>query len=234
MTGIFTGCALPGLVATFFSSRQGSLAAVASIWGGFLSAVITWLTLANRFSGEVTIASVGAVDPCLYGCIAGIGGAAVITILISLFHNARYQWDTLRAVRLVDDDGKERDVTFNDPHYDAARLRKAAYLARGVTLVLFLAIFIIWPLSMYGSGYIFSRQFFTGWVIVSLLWTFGAIFAVTLFPLIEGRHTLGAFIKEFIGRKRVEEQPGKFSGASTPSSVEEKDIDGSIEYVQEK
>lgn len=43
MTGIFTGSALPALIATFFSTRQGSLAAVASIWTGFFSAVITWV-----------------------------------------------------------------------------------------------------------------------------------------------------------------------------------------------
>ena len=43
MTGIFTGSALPALIATFFSSRQGALAATASIWVGFFSAVITWV-----------------------------------------------------------------------------------------------------------------------------------------------------------------------------------------------
>ena len=43
MTGIFTGSALPALVGTFFSTRQGPLAATASIWGGFFSAVITWV-----------------------------------------------------------------------------------------------------------------------------------------------------------------------------------------------
>lgn len=45
MTGIFTGSALPALIATFFSTRQGSLAATASIWLGFVSAVITWVSL---------------------------------------------------------------------------------------------------------------------------------------------------------------------------------------------
>jgi urea-proton symporter len=43
MTGIFTGSALPALVGTFFSSRQGALAATASIWTGFFAAVITWV-----------------------------------------------------------------------------------------------------------------------------------------------------------------------------------------------
>jgi hypothetical protein len=164
MTGIFTGSALPALIATFFSERQGSLAAVASIWTGFFSAVITWvspvrfvlhqklntnfgqLTLAKRFSGTVSIASVGQIDPCMYGCIAGIGAAAVVAIVISTFHNAHYTWDTLGAIRLTDVDGNNKDVAFEDPNYNPERLRKAAHIARAIAVFLFLALFIIWPL----------------------------------------------------------------------------------------
>lgn len=105
------------------------------------------LTLANRFSGTVSIASVGQIDPCLYGCIAGIGAAAVVTIVISISHNARYTWDTLGAVRLLDENGIERNVALDDPSYDPVRLRKAAHIARGITAFLFLALFIIWPLT---------------------------------------------------------------------------------------
>jgi hypothetical protein len=190
MTGIFTGSALPGLVGTFFSARQGALAIISSIWGGFAVAVIVWITIAQRLSGEVSITSVGAIDPCLYGCVAGIGASTLITITISVFQNARYDWGTLKAVRLIGENGEEYDVAKDDPTYDAERLRRAAYWARGVTLFLFLALFIIWPLSMYGSGYVFSKSFFRGWIIVSLLWAFGAIFAVSVLPIIEGRRTL--------------------------------------------
>jgi urea-proton symporter len=105
------------------------------------------LTLAKRFSGTVNIASVGATDPCLYGCIAGIGAAAVVTIVISIFQNANYGWETLAAIRLVDDAGKDKDVSYEDPTYDPERLRQAAYIARAITLFLFLALFIIWPLT---------------------------------------------------------------------------------------
>ncbi|KAK0124215.1 hypothetical protein ONS95_009193 [Cadophora gregata] len=200
MTGIFTGSALPALVATFFSSRQGALAATSSIWLGFFAAVITWLTLAKRFSGEVTIASVGATDPCLYGCIAGIGAAAVVTISISIFHNANYTWESLGAIRLLDDEGNDRDVAYEDPTYDPERLKKAAYVARGITVFLFLALFIIWPLTLYGTAYKFSRKFFTGWVIVSLLWAFFSFFSVTIYPIIEGRHLLLSWAKDLVGK----------------------------------
>ena len=78
--------------------------------------------------------------------MAGIGAAAVVTGVISIFHNANYGWETLAAIRLTDEKGDEKDVTYEDPTYDPERLKKAAYVARGITLFLFLALFIIWPL----------------------------------------------------------------------------------------
>lgn len=229
MTGIFTGSALPGLVLTFFSSRQGSLAAVASVWGGFAVAVIVWLTIAQRLTGTINIASVGGIDPCLYGCVAGIGASTLITVVISIFRNADYQWETLKALRITDDDGVERDVATNDPAYDPEKLRKAAYWARGITLFLFLALFIIWPLSMYGSGYIFSETFFRGWVIVSLLWAFGAIFAVSILPIVEGRRVIASVAKDgynkVFGFKGEEKEAGySISGGETPDGSESKEL----------
>jgi hypothetical protein len=176
------------------------------------------LTLAKRFSGIIDVTTVGQTDPCLYGCIAGIGAAAVVTITISIFHNARYGWETLGAIRISDDSGNDKDVAYEDPTYDPERLRKAAYNARGITLFLFLALFIIWPLrytslseksfeietesnpSLYGTAYKFSKSFFTGWVIVSLLWAWFALFGVTIYPLIEGRHLLFSWAKDLVGK----------------------------------
>lgn len=50
-------------------------------------------------------------------------------------------------------------------------------------------------MPMYGSGYIFSKPFFTGWVTVGIIWIFCSFFAVGLFPVFEGRHTLAHTFK---------------------------------------
>ncbi|GME83795.1 unnamed protein product [Ambrosiozyma monospora] len=42
-------------------------------------------------------------------------------------------------------------------------------------------------MPMYGSSYIFSKKFFTGWVVVGILWMFCTGFIVVIFPLFEGR-----------------------------------------------
>lgn len=52
---------------------------------GFIGGAVTWLTLAQKFSGAVTISTVGDLDPCLHGYIAGITISALVTIVISIF-----------------------------------------------------------------------------------------------------------------------------------------------------
>ncbi|KAF7973578.1 hypothetical protein HWV62_14858 [Athelia sp. TMB] len=232
MTGIFTGAALPPLVGTFFSSRQGALAAGASVWGGFITAVIVWLSLTHRFYGEVSVTTVAELDPCLYGCLAGIASSAFITIVLSLIFPANYNWESLAAVRIQTEKDDQVDVAFEDPSYNPEKLRKAARLARAVTLFLFLALFIIWPLSMYGDGYIFSKTFFRGWVIVSLLWAFFAIFSVTVFPVIEGRHTLASIFLSFVPGKH-HDVPSNVPGGLNEGAKGGSNSEGSIELKKE-
>ncbi|CAK9436368.1 uncharacterized protein LODBEIA_P09260 [Lodderomyces beijingensis] len=53
-----------------------------------------------------------------------------------------------------------------------------------------LALLIVWPMPMYGAAYIFSRRFFTGWVVVFFIWIFYACFQVIVYPIWESRDTL--------------------------------------------
>lgn len=58
--------------------------------------------------------------------------------------------------------------------------------------------------SLYGTAYMFSKEFFTGWVIVSLLWAFFAFIAVTVFPIIEGRRLLFSWFKDLFEKKHTQ------------------------------
>jgi hypothetical protein len=113
-----------------------------------------------------------------------------------------------------------------------------------------LALFIIWPLryvtflrihcngdannhtSLYGTAYQFSKKFFTGWVIVSLLWAIFAFAAVTVFPVIEGRHLLLEWTKELFGKGTKTQHGDEFDHHQhnkqpydiSPASLEEKQV----------
>ncbi|GME84232.1 unnamed protein product [Ambrosiozyma monospora] len=82
---------------------------------------------------------------------------------------------------------KVYDQTVVDAERESERLRKASKIAGLVCIFWSLAVIILWPMPMYGSSYIFSKKFFTGWVVVGILWMFCTGFIVVIFPLFEGR-----------------------------------------------
>jgi hypothetical protein len=52
-------------------------------------------------------------------------------------------------------------------------------------IVIVIVTFILWPLPLY-RNYIFTKQFFSGWVSVAIFWQFFAFFAVVVYPIYDG------------------------------------------------
>ncbi|CDK24104.1 unnamed protein product [Kuraishia capsulata CBS 1993] len=71
---------------------------------------------------------------------------------------------------------------------EAASLKIAAKRAGYICIFLTLAMIVVWPMPMYGSGYVFSKKFFTGWIVVAIIWMFYTLFMVVIYPVYEGRH----------------------------------------------
>jgi hypothetical protein len=98
-----------------------------------------------------------------------------IPLLTFAFGKQNYDWESMKQIRRSDDsditDAAHIDIelipgaaTQSDEMQAAeqAKLKKAAIIARSLTVFLTLALLVIWPMPMYGSGYIFSKKFFTG------------------------------------------------------------------------
>ena len=52
--------------------------------------------------------------------------------------------------------------TTADEEAEIAHLNKVAKFARGLTVFMAIAFLVVWPMPMYGTGYVFSKKFFTG------------------------------------------------------------------------
>lgn len=74
----------------------------------------------------------------------------------------------------------------DDQEYLANSAKKAAI----VCVTLAICLLVLWPMPMYGTGYIFSKKFFTGWIVVAILWMFFTAFNVAILPIIQGRHEI--------------------------------------------
>ena len=87
---------------------------------------------------------------------------------------------------------EEQAAQKHQEEYDEGErlLKRSAKYARIACVVVTLILLIIWPMPMYGSGYIFSKQFFTGWIVVAIIWLFFSLFVVELLPLWQGRFAI--------------------------------------------
>lgn len=161
--------------------------------------------------------------PMLAGNVAALCSPLIfIPILTFAFGRQNYDWVSMWNIRKVDDSAILRQTKAADPerragsvaiHHETAmkaaaadaesdaeqaKLKKSALIARSVTVFMALALIILWPMPMYGTGYIFSEKFFTGWVVVGIIWLFCSTAAVGIFPLIQGRKTFGRTVKSMV------------------------------------
>ena len=127
-----------------------------------------------------------------------------IPLLTYAFGPASYDWKSMAAIRLGDDTdialaastdlesipGTQTLLDAQMSEKEQAKLQRASLIAKSMTVFMTVALLVLWPMPMYGSGYIFSRKFFTGWVVVGILWIFGSLGCVGLYPLWEGRKSL--------------------------------------------
>lgn len=189
-------------------------------------------------------------NPMLAGNVVSLLAPMVfIPVLSFAWKSPKYDWMSMKLIRRADDhelaDAAHVDLELvpgerlESAEQEAAEQRKlerAAKIARTLTIVLTLSFLVLWPMPMYGSGYIFSKRFFTGWVCVGIIWLFCSTFCVGIYPLWEGRHTSKRTVKAVfldITGKRKPVVHGRATVAET-SEAEEKIAEKGTETPPEK
>ena len=102
-----------------------------------------------------------------------------IPILSFALKSPKYDWQSMKAIRRADDHDLaaaahvdlekipgERRNSLHEEEEEQKKLQRAGKIARSLTVFLTIALLVLWPMPMYGSGYIFSKPFFTGWISV--------------------------------------------------------------------
>ncbi|KAK1755855.1 urea transporter [Echria macrotheca] len=202
---IISSAVLPASLTLLWADQSWAAATFAPILG-FVSSVTAWLVRTKLKYGELTVDTTGSNDPMLIGnCVALLSPIVFIAVLTYLppFKPQRYDWESMRNISKADD----RDIAeaahmdleripgqveraAQDDVEEQVKLAKAAKIARWLTVVLTLALLVLWPMPMFGSGYVFSKKFFTGWVVVGILWLFASSAMVIVLPVFESRKTI--------------------------------------------
>lgn len=139
----------------------------------------------------------------MWGNIASFGVPAILSPLISIvFPGEPFSWERFNSIKLIKDDDessivqqeKEDKINSFTPE-QLAYMNKTSKISGGLGVFIFLAVWIIVPFGMYGAYYDFSQAFFSGWIVVSIIWLFVAALIITFLPPIEGRHSILNLLK---------------------------------------
>ncbi|KAH9987838.1 Sodium:solute symporter family-domain-containing protein [Xylariaceae sp. FL0662B] len=211
--GVIISSAVIPATLTLLWKGQNWIAAAASPVLGLICSLIAWtVTCAKLFDNVLNVDNLGSNYPMLAGNVVALLSPIIfVPVLTYVFGVDNYDWVSMAAIKQADDidpstisGGVEAAPTTEfvpaAPETETKKLNKASHIAKALTIFMALAFIIIWPMPMYGSGYVFSKPFFTGWVVVGIIWLFGSSFAVGIFPLWEGRDSMIRVAKGLLGR----------------------------------
>lgn len=226
MMGVIISSAVIPATLTIMWAGHNKWAATLTPPLGLACAVITWLVTAKKTCGKLDVDCTGSNNPMLAGNVMALLSPLIFTPLFTLiFGIDKYDWASMAAIRKGDDHDMaaeagedleaipgERDIPANEMEIEQTKLLRASKIAKAMTVILTLALLVLWPMPMYGSGYIFSKKFFTGWVVVGIMWLIGSLCCVGIFPVFEGRNDLLYVFKAIYLDITGKKHPSKYHG----------------------
>jgi hypothetical protein len=122
-----------------------------------------------------------------------------------------YDWESMKCISKGNDhdlaEAAQIDPELIPGQATETKLLKTSKVAKWMTGILTAALLILWPFPMFGSGYIFSKEFFTGWVVIGVIWVFAVFICVGIYPVWEGRNSIGHMVKaifmDITGKRHV-------------------------------
>ncbi|KAF2795056.1 urea active transporter-like protein [Melanomma pulvis-pyrius CBS 109.77] len=247
LMGVIISSAVLPATFTLMWKGQNRWAATLSPILGLCCGLTAWLvTTSKLYDGVISIETSGANNPMLAGNVVALLSPAIFIPLLTYGLGADdYDWVSMKQIRLGNDSdvgaptnmdpeaaaSRPQTLSAEDEAAEQAKLLRASKIAKSTTAALTVILLVLWPMPLYGTGYVFSLKFFSGWVVVGIIWLMFSTLAVGVYPLWEGRHSLKhtftSIWKDLSGR-RSEALAGKpvvSVGRTEDLTIHEKDGD---------
>jgi hypothetical protein len=228
MLGVLT---CPGIFPTTFTilwRRQSRAAAIISPLLGMTTGIAVWLGTAYSLYGTVTISTTGATVPCVWGTVASALSPIPYTVIITLIKPEYFDWAEFRKEHLafeantapIIDTQLDSSITRSsasravDPEAGTsqAQLKRWSRIAVIWALATFFGHWVLWPLPMYASKYVFGKGFFVAWLVISMIWLWGTLFIVGFYPILDGWSQISEVGRGFWSGTKNQEGSGSVVG----------------------
>lgn len=140
-----------------------------------------WLGTTWATEGEFSVETTGGNTPMLVGNVVALLSPIVFIPILTYmppFKSQKYDWISMANISKGDDS----DITASAAALDAEQMRgdgvplrptasqaderkqldRSAKIARILCVTLALCFIILWPMTLFGTRYVFNRPFFTG------------------------------------------------------------------------
>jgi Na+/proline symporter len=166
-----------------------AVGAIAGAWGGMLLALTTWIAYAAAQSGEVTVDSLGQLEPNLAGNLVAICSSGIIHVVLSLAMPQNYDFKSMGEIAMLEDD--QRGLNENDFSEEFLAEAKAWVQKWGWFFTIIMV--VVWPLLSLPAG-VFTKSYFSFWVFISIAWSFIATFVIIALPIFESRESIKGIV----------------------------------------
>lgn len=213
--GIIISSAVVPMTLTLLWSKQNWMAATISPIFGFVAALITWFATTYGLYGEITVDTTNENLPMMAGNLVALFSPAITCVGLTLIKPDNFTFDATRNIQQVRDEttaetsaqGSRNTEEDEVTEEEKREMDKSSKFAKISSVILAFSLFILWPIPMFASRYVFSLPFFRGWVVVSIIWVFLSTFAVGIFPLWEARKNAVIMAKaiwaDLTGKRRI-------------------------------
>ncbi|KAL4810613.1 Sodium:solute symporter family-domain-containing protein [Aspergillus unguis] len=198
MLGVVTCPGIFPMVFTVLWRKQSKAAAILAPILGLATGLAVWLSTAGHFGGAVSVATTGEVLPCVYGTVASCFSPIIYSVVITLIRPQNYDWEDFKKEKLslekLDSDlvvhhespTEQSSIEDGGVGDNAKELKRWSRIAAFWAVATFLGHWVLWPLPMYGSHYVFGKKFYIAWVVVGIIWLWATTLVATLYPILDG------------------------------------------------
>lgn len=198
---MFMGTAIGSAVVPLWNMLMwkdaNAVGAIAGAWGGLVLALITWIVVAQAQSGEITVDTLGKLEPNLAGNLVAIVSSGLIHVVCSLARPQNYDFKSMGDIKMLEDD----QSGLAEEDYSEKFLAEAKAWVTKWGLAFTIIMVIIWPLLSVPAG-VFGKGYWSMWVCISIAWSFIATFVIIWLPLYESRDTFLNIFYSMLGQQR--------------------------------
>lgn len=213
-SGIIVNTNIVAMVLTLYWRKMSGFAYCVGTTLCTVIALASWFGYTVSQSGVITLTTLSTNEALAAGNTIAVGAPLIVMPLLVWMKPTNFEWE--EWLKIKQDDNTEFDAKHGltnilsqedateavliEIQNNEAVLKRQFKIGAVTVTVLILCLLILIPIPLYGTKYIFSKNFFTGYIVIVFLWGFFANYVIIVIPIYDGKDALVRLYKILVGQ----------------------------------